>query len=332
MMDGSAVTFRVGDIPVVGDKILAPMDGFSDLPFRVLARQLGSAVSYSEFISAIDLLHHHPRALQRLPYEESERPVAFQVFDHDPARLLKAAQMLQERKPDYLDVNMGCSVSAVAGRGAGAGLLREPRKVAEIMRSLSQALDIPVTAKIRLGWDEDSLNYLEIARIIEENGGKLIAVHARTRAQRYTGEADWDAIAEIKQAVSIPVIGNGDVKSAADVARLKAHTGCDAVMIGRAAVGNPWIFQGRERHEVPPEEVRSLVEIHLARMLAFYGEPLGLVLFRKHISGYLSPYRLNREQRVALYNCETKQAFTALLKDIQDIHLFPKEEAYANQA
>jgi nifR3 family TIM-barrel protein len=201
----------------------------------------------------------------------------------------------------------------VSGRGAGAGLLRTPQKIAHIFRTLSQALAVPVSGKIRLGWDDDSRNYLLVARIIEENGGSLIAVHARTRVQGYAGLADWDAIAEIKQAVSIPVIGNGDVHTVADIERLQTHTGCDAVMIGRAAIGNPWIFSRLDRQEVPLDQVRAILLKHLERMSFFYGSELGLVLFRKHASRYLSPLPLTKEQRQRLLTAESRVEFLKLL-------------------
>jgi len=191
-----------------------------------------------------------------------------------------------------IDINLGCSSKNVAGRGAGAGLLRTPLKIARIFRLLSRALDIPVTGKIRLGWDDDCRNYLLVARIIEENGGSLIAVHGRTKQQAYGGQADWDAIAEIRQAVSVPVIANGDVRTVADIERIKAHTRCPAVMIGRGAIGNPWIFSRLDREQVPFAEVRKVLHRHLELSQYFYGPERGLVVFRKHARRYLAPYGL----------------------------------------
>jgi tRNA-dihydrouridine synthase B len=296
-----------------GDLILAPMDGFSDLPFRSICRELGSAMSYTGFINTLDILHGHPYVAQKLAFLPEERPVVFQIFDNDPDRLLEVAVRLQELGPDRIDVNMGCSVNCVSGRGAGAGLLRTPLKIARIFRRLSRALAVPVSGKIRLGWDDDHRNYLLVARIIEENGGALLAVHARTRVQGYGGQADWDAIAQIKQAVSIPVIGNGDVRTVADIERLQTHTGCDAVMIGRAAIGNPWIFSRLDRRQVPPEQVKATMLKHLERMCSFYGSEPGLVLFRKHASRYLSQIPLTKEQRQKLLTAESQVEFLELL-------------------
>jgi tRNA-dihydrouridine synthase B len=309
-------SFYVHTTPVYGDLILSPMDGFSDLPFRALTRRLGSAMSYTEFVNAIDVVQGHPNLHQRLTYQEAERPVVYQIFDDDPDRLVRAALMLREYNPDIIDVNMGCSDRQVSGRGAGAGLLRTPLKIARIFRRLTQALDIPVTGKIRLGWDDDCRNYLLVSRIIEENGGQLVAIHGRTKKQGYGGNANWDAIAEVKQAVAIPVIGNGDVRTVADIERMMAYTGCDGVMIARAAIGNPWIFARRDREAVSDEQVRATMLEHLDGMLAFYGAERGLILFRKHASRYISPYRLSKAQRQQLLTCETKQDFMALLDRI----------------
>jgi nifR3 family TIM-barrel protein len=207
---------------------------------------------------------------------------------------------VRQYNPDIIDINMGCSAKSVSNRGAGAGLLCAPEKIGLIFSKLSRALDIPLTGKIRLGWDDLSLNYLLVARIIEENGGQLLAVHARTKAQSYGGTANWDAIAEIKQKLSIPVIGNGDVRSVADIERMKAHTKCDGVMIGRAAIGNPWIFSRLDRENVSIETVKNTIQNHLARCLEFYGPERGLVIFRKFAKRYLNPYHLSRDQNLDL--------------------------------
>lgn len=306
-------TFWVGNIPVYGDLILSPMDGYSDLPFRSLARRLGSAMSYTEFINAIDVIYGHPHLERKISYQENERPVVFQIFDDDPDRLIQAAKTLRPRNPDIIDINMGCSAKTVSGRGAGAGLLRTPQKIAQIFNALTKELDIPITGKIRLGWDDTSRNYLEIARIIEDNGGKLVAVHGRTKKQGYTGEADWDAIAEVKQAVSIPVIANGDVITVEDIEKIKAHTRCDGVMIARAAIGNPWIFSRLNRDQVSDELLRATMLQHLEAMLNFYGPQYGLVFFRKFAARYLSPYRLPDDIRRTLMTSETKEDFLDLL-------------------
>lgn len=313
-IEGRSPTFWVGSVPVYGDLILSPMDGYSDLPFRSLARRLGSAMSYTEFINAIDVTFGTPHIEERLAYKEEERPVVYQVFDDDPDRLINAVLKIRRKNPDIIDINMGCSARTVSGRGAGAGLLRTPEKIAEIFSRLSRALDIPLTGKIRLGWDETSKNYLEVAHIIEDNGGQLIAVHGRTKAQAYGGAADWEPIAEIKQAVKIPVIGNGDVKTVADIARIKSHTGCDAVMIARAAIQNPWIFARLDRDQVPAKLEREAFFYHLNANMEFYGREKGLVLFRKYATRYLRPYQLSVEQRQKLLTAPDPSDFLGLLQ------------------
>ena len=316
-MDNSFITF--GSITLRGDTLLAPMDGFSDLPFRSMCRELGSAASYTEFVNAIDVVQRNrsvaQRVAKRVAFLPQERPVAFQLYDNDPGRLLEAALILMEHEPDFIDINLGCSDRSVSGRGAGAGLLRAPERIAEIFRRLTSRLPVPVTAKMRLGWDETSRNYLEVAKVVEDNGGALLAVHARTKKQGYGGTADWQAITEICQAVSIPVVGNGDVRRAADIDRLKVFTGCQAVMIGRAAVGNPWIFQRVDRADVPRAEVLRVMRLHLMRSMDFYGER-GLVLFRKHASRYLSPYPLPGDLRQRLMTAQTADEFLSLVEQI----------------
>ena len=314
-MNLNPATFFIGEIPVYGDLVLAPMDGFSDLPFRSLVRKLGSALSYTEFINIQDVLSEKKSLEFQLEYLPEERPVIYQIYDDDPKRLLKGALKLRGRNPDILDINMGCSAKSVAGRGAGAGLLRQPEKIADIFWELSKLMDIPITGKIRLGWDQQSKNYLDIARIIEANGGKMVAVHARTRSQDYRQRASWDAIGEIKQAVSIPVIGNGDIACAADIEKMKAHTGCDAVMIGRAAINNPWIFMRLERDQVPPGIERDFIFAHLQRMLVFYGEENGLRRFRKFVKSYLQPYLIDADEMRNLLTCTQADVMRITLSD-----------------
>lgn len=303
-----------------GDAILAPMDGFSDLPFRSLCRSFGSALSYTPFVNAMEVLARHPRTDRLLEFSEAERPVVYQLFDSDVDRLVRAAQALLAHRPDVFDINMGCSVRCVSGRGAGAGLLRDPRKIARLIAALSRALPVPVTAKIRLGWDAGSCNYLDVARAVAENGGALVAVHARTRQQGYSGLADWDAIAAVKDAVSIPVVGNGDVLRPGDIGRLRRHTGCEAVMIGRAAIGNPWIFQRRERTQVPRGEILATIRLHLQGMLDVYGPREGVILFRKHLTRYLSPLQPPGEMRAALL---VEVDAPRLLARLQELELLP---------
>jgi tRNA-dihydrouridine synthase B len=290
------------------------MDGISDQPFRLLTRRLGSAMTYTEFINAIDVVFTHPHLEQHLAFNNEERPFVYQIFDNDAERLVKAAIKLRQRNPDILDINMGCSARTVSGRGAGAGLLRDTQKIAQIVSTLTHSVDIPITAKIRLGWDQKSRNHIEVAHVLEDNGVKLIVVHGRTRDQSYQQAADWDAIAEVKQAVSIPVVGNGDVVTVEDADRMIEQTRCDAVMIGRAAISNPWIFAQKNRGQVPYELFRSVVEEHLSLMISFYGLPMGLILFRKFLKRYLSPLSIPASLVSSLMVTTDEQEFRMYLE------------------
>ena len=306
-------SFYVRDIPIYGDLILSPMAGYSDLPFRLICHELGSAMNYTEFVAANAVEVRAPSQMKRLEYDSSEWPITMQLFDNDPDRLVRAAQVCEEMGASIVDINMGCSVKNVAGRGAGAGLLRTPAKIAEIFSRLSRTLAIPVTGKMRLGWDDENLNYLDIARILEENGASAIAVHGRTKAQAYNGEADWEPIARIKAAVSVPVIGNGDVSSPEEIERRFAETGVDAIMIGRAAIGNPWIFQRKAWWSVTPEEKAALIRRHFALMLDFYGPERGLLNFRKHVVKYIRGTEGASAIRSRLVVAENPEDFIALI-------------------
>ncbi|HEX2981193.1 MAG TPA: tRNA-dihydrouridine synthase, partial [Anaerolineaceae bacterium] len=234
----------------------------------------------------------------------------------NPDRLLAAALKLRRYNPDVIDINMGCSAKTVSGRGAGAGLLREPEKIAEIFQKLTRELDIPVTGKIRLGWSQETRNYLEVAKIIADNGGQMIAVHGRTKEQSYGGVADWGPIGEVKRSVSIPVIGNGDVRTPTNIQAMFSQTGCDGVMIARAAIGNPWIFSGRAREEISSAEVRETMLAHLESNLSFYGPEGGLILFRKFAIRYISPYPLEKPERQRLLTSSQPKEFVDLLDQI----------------
>ena len=304
-MQGESASFHIGNIPVYGELILAPMDGYSDLPFRSLCREFGSAISYTAFVNAIDILQGSNAAWQALRFMEHERPVVFQIYDSDEERLIQTAHAIRSLEPDAIDINMGCSVRSVSGRGAGAGLLREPDKIERILSSLVSELDLPITAKIRLGWDDQARNYMQVVQAIEQAGASLLAVHARTRQQGFRGEADWDAIAEIKSSVNIPVIGNGDVHTPDDARRMLAHTACEGVMIGRAAMGNPWIFRYQTRDAVPLDELSVVVGTHLARMFEFHGYEEGLIRFRKHLKRYLAPLAISAQALTHILRSET---------------------------
>jgi nifR3 family TIM-barrel protein len=316
-MDSRQPAFRVRDVPVYGRLVLSPMAGFSDKPFRLICREHGSAMSYTEFVGAGAILNGDFESFKRLEFDPAEQPVSLQIFGHDVELMTRAALRVETLRPAIIDVNMGCSVREVTGRGGGAALLRDPRSIGAIFSALTRVLRVPVTGKIRLGWDDRSRNYREVARVLADSGAALIAVHGRTKEQNYSASADWDAIAEIKQAVAIPVIGNGDVRTVADAERLRAHAGVDAVMVGRAAIGNPWIFAGKDLHEVCFADKAAMVRRHLAAMRAYYGPERGLVLFRKHMAKYISGLRGLQDLYLRLMTTCDAEEFVALVAECE---------------
>jgi tRNA-dihydrouridine synthase B len=287
---GRLPNFHIGKLPVYGDLVLAPMDGYTDWPMRLICRELGSAMSYTEFVNVDEVAFAHKErnsVRQKLEFQEEERPVAFQIYGSDEERLVSIAQRLEILGPDIIDINLGCSIRKIAERGAGAGMLKDPAAIGRLFARLTDVLELPVTAKIRLGWDGKTRNYLEVARALEDGGCRLIAVHARTRDQAMGGAADWDAIAEIKNAVRIPVLGNGNVRTVADIEAMRKQTGCDGVMIGRGAIGHPWIFSRIDKDVVPLEDRVAMASRHLRLMVGVYGEKQGCLIFRKHAVRYV---------------------------------------------
>jgi len=270
------------------------MAGITDLPFRIICREMGTGIVYSEMVSAEALIRDQPRTMGMLVTDPFERPVAFQIFGCRPASLAGAAKILSELDIDIIDINMGCPVPKVLRSGAGSALLRDLGLAREIMTAVVEASAKPVTVKIRLGWDAKSIIAAELAGIAEQAGVSAITVHARTKAQGFSGIADWSMIKVVKEAVKIPVIGNGDVRSALDAKRMMDETGCDGVMIGRAIEGNPWIF--REAREflksgvVPPhpsiEERMAVMLRHMKDVIAMLGEDVGVREMRKHLCWY----------------------------------------------
>lgn len=236
--------FRIGPVEVPGIAVLAPMAGVTDLNFRLLCKERGCAFVYTELVSAEGLLRGVRNAVRLVETTPGERPVGVQLYGHDPDRLAEAASWVQANVPcDLIDLNMGCPVPKVVTKGAGAALMRDPRLVEKLVRAVVDAVTLPVTAKTRSGWTEKEINAVDVARAIEQGGGSCVALHARTRAQRHDGPVDWELLGEVKRAVSVPVIGNGGVTDWRIALDMRASTGVDAVMIGRGAIGNPWIFE-----------------------------------------------------------------------------------------
>ena len=288
----------IGNIKIKGNLALGPMAGVTDLPFRLLCKEQGADLLYTEMVSAKGIEYNNKNTESLLSIEDNERPIAVQLFGSDPYALSEAAKKIEHRNFDILDINMGCPVPKVVNNGEGSALMKNPKLVGEIVRSVSKAISKPVTVKIRKGFDDDSTNAVEVAKIAEANGAAAIAVHGRTRMQYYTGEADWDIIGRVKQAVSVPVIGNGDVYDAYDAINLTKQTGCDGIMLARGAKGNPWIFsQIKEYFNTgiikPKPEIDEVVFMILTQAklaIEYKGEFTAMNQMRKHIAWYISGY------------------------------------------
>jgi len=279
--------------------VLAPLAGVSDSPFRQLAREQGASAVYTEMVSSDGLVRGSRNTFDYCAFEAMERPIGIQVFGSDPDIMADAARVLSdlpaEQRPDLIDINMGCPVRKVVNRCAGAALLQDVPRIATIVERMSAATPLPVTAKIRLGWDGNSRNVVEVARTLEAAGARAVAIHARTRAEKFEGEAHWEMIAEAKRAESSPVNGNGDVRSAEDAVRMLEQTGCDGVMLGRAAFGDPWVFRRIraliERGEtLPPPSAAERLEAgvrHLGMLVGSVGEEHAAREMRKHVAWYV---------------------------------------------
>ncbi|TMQ66226.1 MAG: tRNA dihydrouridine synthase DusB [Candidatus Eisenbacteria bacterium] len=290
---------QIGAVAFESPFLLAPLAGVSDSPFRRLAREQGAAGVYTEMVSADGLTRGSRATFDYCAFAPEERPIGIQLFGADPEVMADAARILcdlpKEQRPDLIDVNMGCPVRKVVNRCAGAALLNNVSLVRDLIRSMVEASTLPVTAKIRLGWDGNSQNVVEVAKALEDSGAQAVAIHARTRAERFEGHAHWEMIGEAKQAVRIPVIGNGDVRTPEDAARMLETTGCDAVMLGRAAFGDPWVFGRtralRERGEIlPPPDASARLAAgirHLALMVESVGEEVAAREMRKHVAWYI---------------------------------------------
>lgn len=285
---------KIGSVTLENNLILAPMAGVTDLPFRLLCKEQGAGLICTEMVSAKAIHFKNKNTESLMEIHDRERPVSLQLFGSEPDLMAEIARQIEPRNFDILDINMGCPVPKVVNNGEGSALMKNPKLVHEIIYKVSRAVKKPLTVKIRKGFTEDSINAVEIAKIAENAGAAAVAVHGRTREQYYSGKADWDIIRQVKEAVSIPVIGNGDVDSPQKAEELVKETGCDGIMIGRAVRGNPWLFSRilhyQETGEVLPkpgiEEIREMMLRHARLQLEYKGEYTGMREMRKHVAWY----------------------------------------------
>lgn len=326
-MEQSIRPLSLGNVTLANNLILAPMAGVCDLPFRMLCKEQGAGLVCMEMVSAKALQYNNKNTKALLEVNEKERPVSLQLFGSDPVCISEQAKRIEDRNFDILDINMGCPVPKVVNNGEGSALMKNPKLAGEIIEATAKAIKKPVTIKIRKGFDDAHVNAVEMAHIAQESGAAAVAVHGRTREQFYSGKADWDIIAQVKEAVSIPVIGNGDLLDAKDVIEMEKQTHCDGFMIGRGAQGNPWIFHqilhyfetGELIGKPPIEEMVETMLRHARLQVEFKGEYLGIREMRKHAAWYTAGYKNSSKLRGRINAVETYEQLDALFQEVLDI-------------
>ena len=317
--------WKIGNVEIKNQIVLAPMAGISNSAFRRIAKEMGVGLVVAEMVSDKAIYFGNQKTIDMLYMKEEERPISQQIFGSDKESFVYAAKyILKTMKPDIIDINMGCPVPKVATRAqAGSALLKNPNKVYEIVKAVVDAVDIPVTVKIRSGWDEKSINAVEIAKVIEKAGASAITVHPRTRSQGYSGKADWNIIKQVKENVKIPVIGNGDIKTCYDAKKMLDETKCDAVMIGRGVLGNPWLIkecidylENKEIKEVTILDRLNMIIKHLNYLLEFKDEKIAILEMRTQIGYYLKG--ISKEYKQKFMKIKNKEEFIKLVGEVKD--------------
>ena len=320
-IQGRNMSWKIGNVRIENPFVLAPMAGVTDMPFRTLCKEQGAGLICMEMISAKAISFHNKNTIALMKIDPCEHPVSMQLFGSEPELMAEVAKSIEDKDFDILDINMGCPVPKVVNNGEGSALLKNPELIVQIIKSVSSAIQKPVTVKVRIGFENVPVDIVEIARRAEDAGAAAIAVHGRTRQQYYSGTADWDIIRQVKEAVSIPVIGNGDVDSPLKAEALLKQTGCDGVMIGRAVRGNPWIFREMNHYfqtgELLPrpssEEIREMILRHARAQIALKGEFTGIREMRKHVAWYTAGMRHSAGLRRASNTIESYEALQELL-------------------
>lgn len=313
---------QIGSVKIENPVIAAPMAGVTDRAYRILVREQGCGLVVTEMVSDLALIYANPRTYRMLDFRDETPPLSVQIFGSNPETMAQAATIVVERGANIVDINMGCPTPKIVRNGEGSALMKNPQLAAGIVAAVVTAVPgIPVTVKMRKGWDEASVNAVEFAMVLEQAGAAAVAVHGRTRSQFYSGQADWDIIRRVKEAVKIPVIGNGDIWSAKDAARMLEQTGCDAVMIGRAAMGNPWIFREVSQYlasgaEIPPPTPKERVTTalrHLTMMIESKGEQVAVFEMRKHVAWYTKGIRGAARVREFINKASTREEIEHIL-------------------
>ena len=317
--------WKIGSVEIKNPFVLAPMAGVTDLPFRGLCKEQGAGLICTEMVSAKAISFHNKNTKALMEINPKEHPVSLQLFGNEPELMAEVARSIEEQPFDILDINMGCPVPKVVNNGEGSALLKDPALIGKIVREISHAIKKPVTAKIRIGFEGYEVDPVEIAKIIEDAGGAAVAVHGRTRQQYYAGEANWEVIGRIKDAVSIPVIGNGDVDSPLKEEKMMKDNGCDGIMIGRAVRGNPWIFRemnhyfetGELLEKPDPKEIREMILRHARWQIELKGEFTGIREMRKHVAWYTSGMRHSAGLRRESNTIENYESLERLLSKLE---------------